>query len=60
MEEYRVNRPEPSRPVAEKEVRKEKVDLNGDPEKLAKQWLDMVRPRPAPEPIPDFDEEEVQ
>jgi len=46
--------------VGEKEVREEKVDLSGDPEKLAKLWLDTVGPRPAPEPIPDDEEEEVQ
>jgi hypothetical protein len=39
------------------ETRTQKIDLNGDPEKLAKQWLDMVGPRPEPEPIPDLDEE---
>jgi hypothetical protein len=34
-----------------KEVRKQKVDLNGNPEQLAKEWLDTVGPRPpAPEP----------
>ena len=39
--------------VAEKETRKEKLDLSGNPEKLAKEWLDTVGPRPAalePEP----------
>ena len=40
------------------ETQTQKVDLNGDPEKLAKQWLDMVGPRPQPEPIPDLDEED--
>lgn len=33
-----------------KEIRKQKVDLNGNPELLAKEWLDTVGPRPAPEP----------
>ena len=37
--------------VDDKEVKKEKVDLTGNPEKLAKEWLDTVGPRPAPEPI---------
>jgi hypothetical protein len=31
------------------------VDLNGNPEQLAKEWLDTVGPRPAPEP--DLDPE---
>ena len=44
--------------VGDKEVRKEKVDLAGNPEKLAKEWLDTVGPRPAPEPEPDVDLEE--
>ena len=38
-----------------KETRKQKVDLNGDPELLAKEWLDTVGPRPAPEPEPDLE-----
>ena len=38
--------------VDDREVKKEKVDLSGNPEKLAKEWLDRVGPRPAPEPIP--------
>jgi hypothetical protein len=37
----------------EKEVKQEKVDLAANPQKLAKEWLDTVGPRPAPEPIPD-------
>jgi len=37
----------------EKEVNKEKVDLAANPEKLAKEWLDRVGPRPAPEPMPE-------
>jgi hypothetical protein len=41
--------------VDEKEVKQEKIDLNGNPELLAKEWLDMVGPRPAPEPIPDME-----
>jgi hypothetical protein len=44
--------------VDDKEVKKEKVDLSGNPEKLAKEWLDSVGPRPTPEPIPDFEEED--
>jgi len=44
--------------VDDKEVKKEKVDLNGNPEKLAKEWLEKVGPRPTPEPTPDLDEEE--
>ena len=43
--------------VSDKEVRKEKVDLNGNPETMARKWLDTVGPRPAPEPIPDPEEE---
>ena len=39
--------------VGEKEVKKEKLDLSGSPERLAKDWLDTVGPRPAPEPIPE-------
>jgi hypothetical protein len=39
--------------VAEKETRKEKLDLSGNPEKLAKEWLATVGPRPAPEPEPE-------
>ena len=41
--------------VNEKETRKEKVDLGGNPERLAKEWLHMVGPRPAPEPEPDLE-----
>ena len=44
--------------VDDKEVKKEKVDLSGNPEKLAKEWLDRVGPRPTPEPIPDLEEDE--
>jgi len=44
--------------VGEKEIRNEKIDLNGDPEQLAKHWLETVGPRPAPEPVPDLDLEE--
>ena len=32
--------------------KKEKVDLNGKGEALAKKWLDMVGPPPPPPPIP--------
>jgi hypothetical protein len=39
--------------VNEKETRKQKLDLTGDPELLAKEWLGTVGPRPAPEPIPE-------
>jgi hypothetical protein len=42
--------------VAEKETKKEKVDLAGNAEKLAKEWLDTVGPRPIPEEIPDAEE----
>jgi hypothetical protein len=38
--------------VNDKETKRAKLDLNGNPEKLAKEWLDLVGPRPAPEPIP--------
>ena len=41
--------------VGDKETRKEKIDLSGKPEKLAKEWLDTVGPRPAPEPEPDLE-----
>jgi hypothetical protein len=41
--------------VGEKETGKEEIDLGGKPEKLAKEWLDTVGPRPAPEPEPDFE-----
>lgn len=44
----------------EKEVKKEKVDLSGNPEKLAKEWLDSVGPRPTPEPIPDLEEDDEE
>jgi hypothetical protein len=44
--------------VNDQETRKMKVDLNSDPELLAKQWLDTVGPRPAPEPIPEPEDEE--
>jgi len=43
--------------VNEKEIRKQKLDLSGDPETLAKEWLDTVGPRPAPEPVPESEEE---
>jgi hypothetical protein len=36
--------------VGGKEIKKQKVDLTGNPEQLAKEWLDTVGPRPAPEP----------
>jgi len=36
-----------------KEFKKQKVDLNGNPEHLAKEWLDTVGPRPEPVPEPD-------
>ena len=39
-----------------KEIRKEKIDLNGNPEKLAKTWLEKVGPRPAPELMQDLEE----
>ena len=39
--------------LGEKETKSVKVDLSGNPEKLAKEWLDIVGPRPAPEPIPE-------
>ena len=42
--------------VGDKEIRKEKLDLSGNPEKFAKEWLDTVGPRPAPEPMPELDE----
>jgi len=42
--------------AGEKETRKEKLDLSGNPEKLAKEWLDLVGPRPAPEVLQDFEE----
>ena len=42
--------------VSEKETRKEKLDLGGNPEKLAKEWLATVGPRPAPEPEPEPEE----
>jgi hypothetical protein len=41
--------------VGETEVKTEKVDLSGNPEKLAKEWLETVGPRPAPEPVPESD-----
>jgi hypothetical protein len=41
--------------VNEKEIRKQKLDLSGDPELLAKEWLTLVGPRPAP--IPEVEEE---
>jgi hypothetical protein len=39
-----------------KEIRKQKVDLAGNPEQLAKEWLETVGPRPAPEPDLELDE----
>ena len=42
--------------VGESETRRQKVDLNGDPEKLAREWLDTVGPRPAPEEVSDLEE----
>jgi len=39
-----------------KEIRKQKVDLAGNPEELAKEWLDKVGPRPTPEPDLDLEE----
>jgi hypothetical protein len=41
--------------VGETEIKSEKIDLNGNPEELAKEWLDTVGPRPTPEPAPDLD-----
>jgi hypothetical protein len=38
-----------------KEVKKQKVDLNSNPEQLAKEWLDTVGPRPEPEPEVELD-----
>jgi hypothetical protein len=39
-----------------REIKKQKLDLNGNPEQLAKEWLDTVGPRPAaPEPEPDLE-----
>ena len=43
--------------VDDKETKRQKVDLAGDPERLAKEWLDSVGPRPAPEPIPEIEDE---
>jgi len=43
--------------VDEKETRSEMLDLTGDPEKLAEEWLATVGPRPVPEPIPDLETE---
>jgi hypothetical protein len=37
------------------EIKKQKVDLNGNPEQLAKEWLDTVGPRPAPAPDLDLE-----
>src|SRR5262245_37361537 len=45
--------------IDEKEIKSRKVDLGGDPERLAKEWLDTVGPRPAPEPIPEMEEDEA-
>jgi len=42
--------------AGDKETKKEKIDLSGNPEKLAKDWLNMVGPRPAPEPVPELEE----
>jgi hypothetical protein len=55
-------RPEPEGVMAhflvnDKEIRKLKLDLSGDPELLAKEWLATVGPRPAPEPILELEEE---
>ena len=38
-----------------KEFKKQKVDLSGNPEHLAKEWLDTVGPRPEPLPEPDLE-----
>ena len=38
------------------EIRKQKVDLSVNPEQLAKEWLETVGPRPAPEPDLELDE----
>jgi hypothetical protein len=37
------------------ETGKRKVDLNANPEQLAKEWLETVGPRPVPEPVADLD-----
>jgi len=39
--------------VNEKEIRKQKLDLSSDPELMAKEWLALVGPRPAPESEPE-------
>ena len=38
------------------ETGKQKVDLNSNPEQLAKQWLETVGPRPIPAPDLELDE----
>ena len=43
--------------VADKETKKQKVDLAGNPEKLAEEWLETVGPRPTPEPVTDLESE---
>jgi hypothetical protein len=41
--------------VDDRETRRQKVDLAGNPEKLAQEWLATVGPRPAPEPVADLE-----
>jgi hypothetical protein len=41
--------------VNDKETKRQKIDMAGNPEKLAKEWLDTVGPRPEPEPVPDLE-----
>src|SRR5689334_22166709 len=38
--------------VNDKETGRKKIDLAGNPEKLAQEWLEVVGPRPVPEPVP--------
>jgi hypothetical protein len=44
--------------VGDQQVKTEKVDLSGNPEKLAKEWLDRVGPRPPEQPLPEEIDEE--
>ena len=41
--------------VNEKETKRQKVDMAGDPEPLAREWLETVGRRPEPEPVPDLE-----